>query len=68
MNSGAPWMLTNLESTSTTRLNRIKPATSMAWHSQVYSSMMRQSFDLLALSGGVEDEVVGTDCVGLEGW
>src|SRR3990167_2893556 len=39
MNSGAPCMLTSRESTSTTRRERMEPATSIARHSRVYSSM-----------------------------
>ena len=41
---GAPWTLTSLESTSITRLERMLPATSIARHSRVYSSITVRHF------------------------
>ena len=47
---GAPWTLTSLESTSMTRLERMLPATSIAKHSRVYSSMTVRHFNCWPLA------------------
>ena len=62
---GAPWILTSRVRTSSTRRDRIEPATSIARHWWVTSSDDRQAFDLLSGSGGVEHEVVGPHGVGV---
>jgi hypothetical protein len=42
--AGAPWMLTNLLKTSMTRFERMLPATSIARHSRVNSSITVKHF------------------------